>query len=86
MRNPIKPTRFPHKWFEGMRVIGIRKGATHYYELGTLLYSYYTVNHGYSNNAYLVKCDSDGKTRSFQFLKSVTDYSVKDALYFKGRS
>lgn len=86
MRNPTKRVRFPRKWFTGMLVIGIRKGAKHYYEPGLLVYSYYTLNGSYTNNAYLVKCDYDGKVRSFQFLKHKYEYKTEDDIYFKGRS
>jgi hypothetical protein len=53
------------KYKIGQEVIGRR--APNYFT-GTLVRCYVTLNNGYRNMAYVVKCHEDGKERSFQML------------------
>lgn len=65
-------TMVSRKFTIGEKVIGIRSPDK---QSGILVRSYVTINTNksgtYRNPAYIVKCDSDGKERSFQFIKKV---------------
>jgi hypothetical protein len=53
------------KYNIGQRVFGIRSP---YNFTGILVETYCTLNNGFRNPAYVVLCEVDGKTRSFQCL------------------
>lgn len=56
------------KYVVGDRVIGRRTPDQF---IGTFVRAYCTLNNGYRNPAYVIKCDIDGKERSFQGLQLV---------------
>ncbi len=62
----------------GDRVHGIRSPNAY---AGELVETYVTINDSYRNPAYVVKCDIDGKNRSFQCCRKesepVNKYIVK---------
>ena len=62
----VKPA-LSRKYAIGQKVIGHRCPN---YMTGTLVRSYVTINHGYRNMAYVVKCDTDGRERSFQLISA----------------
>lgn len=66
-QRPVPGTRYEPvvkcKYTAGQRVVGRRFPVK--YE-GEFVRSYVTVNNGFRNVAYVVKCDFDGKERSFQ--------------------
>jgi hypothetical protein len=62
-RNTIHSPMVSRKYKIGQRVIGKRSPNKY---AGELVRTYCTLNNGYRNAAYVVKCDTDGKERSFQ--------------------
>ena len=64
-RNTIQAPMISRAHPIGQRVIGKRSPATF---AGVLVRTYCTINNGWRNPAYVVKCDIDGKERSFQCL------------------
>ena len=66
------------KYDIGQRVYGIRTPNAF---AGELVRTYVTLNEGWRNPAYVVKCDVDGKERSFQMCrdetKPVTEYILR---------
>jgi hypothetical protein len=58
----------PRKFKIGQAVVGVRQPQE---QVGILVGAYATINNGYRNPAYVVKCDSDGKERSYQHLRAV---------------
>ena len=56
------------KYKIGEKVIGRRSPDAY---IGELLEVYVTINNGFRNMAYKIKCDVDGKTRSFQILSKI---------------
>lgn len=67
----------PRSYKVGDIVYGLRAPTAH---AGTFVRAYVTINNGWRNPAYVIKCDVDGKERSFQILrpqtKSVSEYTV----------
>lgn len=55
------------KYKIGQRVVGVRDPMARH---GVLVDAYVTLNNGYRNPAYVVRCDCDGKDRVFQGLRS----------------
>ena len=83
--NKKKPTVYDaivSKYKEGDRVYGIRLPNAF---IGTVVRTYCTVNSNrsgkYRNPAYVIKCDVDGKERSFQLLRPVSKSDGLDQLY-----
>jgi hypothetical protein len=65
--NPIG-TMISRKYTVGDAVYGVRSPTAYQ---GVFVRSYVTLNNGWRNAAYIVKCDCDGKERSFQVLRAV---------------
>jgi len=56
------------KYAIGEAVFGVRSPSAY---RGIFVRAYVTINNGFRNPAYVVKCDIDGKERVFQVLRSV---------------
>lgn len=66
-KTTVRDTNFvSRKYVIGDRVVGRRSPKEF---TGTFVRAYCTLNNGYRNPAYVVKCDIDGKERSFQGLQ-----------------
>jgi len=50
----------------GRFAIGIRPGSKSHGMIGVIVESYYTLNKGFHNYAYVLLCPEDGKKHSFQ--------------------
>lgn len=61
-KNPTEPM-VSRLYTEGQRVYGLRRPTAY---LGVYVRSYVTLNNCWRNPAYVIKCDVDGKERSFQ--------------------
>ncbi len=59
-------TSYAHKL--GDHLVGKRGGTKGNYVPGILVETYYTLNNGYRNYAFVLLCDEDGKKRSFQYV------------------
>jgi hypothetical protein len=57
----------PRNYVVGQAVYGVRSPTAH---KGVFVRAYVTLNNGWRNAAYIVKCNVDGKERSFQVLRS----------------
>ena len=75
--NEIEPM-IPRNYVVGQRVYGVRTPSAH---RGEFVRAYVTLNNGWRNPAYVVKCDIDGKERVFQQLRPA-DSTKKFPDYF----
>jgi hypothetical protein len=69
MKRRNNPTLVPRNYEVGDRVIGKRSPIAY---RGVYVRAYVTLNNGYRNPAYIVKCDIDGKERSFQHMQKIS--------------
>ena len=65
-RKTKKDSMISRKYTIGQKVIGHRKPSPDV--SGILVETYVTINGPYRNPAYRIKCDNDGKLRSYQHI------------------